>query len=383
MSRTSTALTAVIGLAVGGLAMFGALRHPPAMTPSQPTVAAPAAPTRFDVAIASRSTVRVLAFRIDGSWDDSSYGTGIVIGPCRVLTSLHVVADPTKPAGELSIGDPDSNLGLYVELERTDPTYGLAIVRGPSDNAWCRSLQPLPLGAGAKAKAGDAVYAIAAEARRGLAVALGTIQQRAVSIEGIVHMEVAIAVPPGASGGPLFDNTGHVIGLIDTQWRPEGTAFALPIEFAATILGDTPSVELRQLIADARPIFPTRAAPEQRYPPTTPSPSPTKPRPVGELLFDEFQTDGSRYRARFRLNVPSGDASTAEFVLTIGELEVPLGKLIPRQILQRHSENVDTQSFEYTGKIVGRWIYSGTKVSLKRGDLAANTFIIADQRPLE
>lgn len=379
MSRASTALTAAVALAVGGLAMFFVLRRqPPA--PSAQVVEAPAAPTRFDVVVAGRSTVRVRAQRIVGTVDRSSTGTGIVIAPGRILTSLHVVADPDEPPDRIMVGVEDTNSFLHVELERTDPVHDLAILRCAPKHRWCWSLPPLPFAEAANSRVGDAVYALTAGRLESLAVARGMISHRARRIEGVVHLEAAIAVPESASGAPLFDETGRVIGLITTRWRPEATAFALPIELAATILGEAsePSTEMQRLIAEATPISPPRVVRRAPVAAAAPTPRSTPPQPVGELVFDEFHTRGSLYRARFRLTVPSELAGEREFSLVIGQLEVPLGTVSPRQTLHRHSENRVSQSFEYTGQLLGRPIYSGTKVSLKMGDLAADKFLFSE-----
>lgn len=137
-------------------------------------------------------------------------GTGIVIGPGRVLTNAHnlrhdeatvAFADGRRETGRIAGSDPDLDLAV-IDVGTGDV--------GAVD--WAESGQD-------SIEIGRAVLALANPGGRGLRVTPGFVSSTARSFRGPRGRRIRGAIehtaplPRGSSGGPLIDGSGRLLGV--------------------------------------------------------------------------------------------------------------------------------------------------------------------------
>jgi serine protease Do len=152
-------------------------------------------------------------------------GSGVVIGPNRVLTNAHnlrgdevtiTFRDGRSATGSVRGVDPDGDLAV-VDVETADAT---------------------PLGwAEGDATVGDVVFGLAATGAGAARVTAGTVSAVEQAFRGPGgsriggSLEHTAPLAPGSSGGPLVDATGRLIG-INTNRVGEGFYLARPADAA-------------------------------------------------------------------------------------------------------------------------------------------------------
>ena len=154
-------------------------------------------------------------------------GSGVVLGPGRVLTSAHnlrhdettvTFGDGRQAAGRVLGSDPDLDLAV-IEVDTAD---------APAVD-WPEADEPVP--------AGRAVLALANPGGRGLRVTPGFVASTARSFRGRRGRRVAGAIehtaplPRGSAGGPLVDVEGRLLGINAVRVDP-GLILALPADAA-------------------------------------------------------------------------------------------------------------------------------------------------------
>lgn len=172
-------------------------------------------------------------------------GTGVVIDDKgSILTNFHVAgaaaklmvtyADGTESPGYIIGGQPDHDLAVV----RTS--------RIPDD------LQPATMAASTSLHPGDEVVAIGFPFGIGPSVSDGIVSglHRAFEDEHNHDLTDLIqfdaAANPGNSGGPLLNGDGEVVGIVTAILNPSGSrtfagiGFAVPIETAASAVGENP-----------------------------------------------------------------------------------------------------------------------------------------------
>jgi serine protease Do/serine protease DegQ len=156
-----------------------------------------------------------------GAW----VGSGVVWDGAsgRVLTALHVVED--MPAISISIAGGPPRAARVVDRE---PALDLALLAVDGELAGAP-----PLGAsellepGERVQLGGCPGAVCAQCE-----AFVIAPKRAFA--GARYLALAAAVWPGASGGPVLDARGALVGLVDLALTREGAvALAIPVELAA------------------------------------------------------------------------------------------------------------------------------------------------------
>jgi len=153
-----------------------------------------------------------------GPW----HGTGIVWAPGRVLTALHVVEDMP----DVTVTQPGGAPRRAVVVDR-EAALDLALlaVDGPLG-------EPLPLGAAARLAAGERVTVAGCPART-CAGGPGKVLEASRAFAGARYLALEADVRPGASGGPVLDARGALVGIVDLLVRSSGVALAVPAERAA------------------------------------------------------------------------------------------------------------------------------------------------------
>ncbi|BDG08694.1 S1 family peptidase [Anaeromyxobacter paludicola] len=159
------------------------------------------------------------------------YGAGLVWdGPAGlVLTALHVVED--MPAVEAVLADGRTLAARVVDRE---PALDLALVRLEGS--------PAALAAAPRAKgpppAGTLVHLHGCPRQRCGGEVLGAVLSPSWRFAGGDYLRIAAAVEPGASGGPVLDGDGAVVGVVDLALlTPGGVALAVPIVLAERRFG--------------------------------------------------------------------------------------------------------------------------------------------------
>jgi len=148
-------------------------------------------------------------------------GSGVVVGKDLVATNAHnlrgegltvTFADGRQVAAEVAGFDVDGDVAVL----RVD-TAGAPVL------AW----------AGAEAGLGDVVFGVANPGGRGVRVTLGTVSAVGQPFRGprgrrvAASLEHTAPLPRGASGGPVVDAAGRILGL-NTHRPQEGFYLALP-----------------------------------------------------------------------------------------------------------------------------------------------------------
>ena len=161
-------------------------------------------------------------------------GSGIVIdNQGLILTNAHVV----RSAGQIHVRRPDGE-DVDTKLVGTDSASDLALVR-VSDAS---GLAPAPLGDSDQIEVGSYVVAIGSPLGLHHTVTAGVLSAKARGLDssGLEFLQTDAAINPGSSGGPLFDLSGRVIGVItaiaSSGGENVGLNFAIPINAVKEVL---------------------------------------------------------------------------------------------------------------------------------------------------
>ena len=161
-------------------------------------------------------------------------GSGIVIDSRGlILTNAHVVAS----AIQIHVRRPDGE-DVETTLVGTDPESDLALVRVSDPTG----LSPAPLGDSDRVDVGSFVVAIGSPLGLHHTVTAGVLSAKARGLDGsgMEFLQTDAAVNAGSSGGPLFDLSGRVIGVMNgilTEGGGNvGLNFAIPINTVKELL---------------------------------------------------------------------------------------------------------------------------------------------------
>jgi serine protease Do len=164
-----------------------------------------------------------------------SVGSGFIIdGSGLIVTNNHVVENADKITVVLAGGDelPGTLVG---HDEKTD----LAVIRVKAGH----DLPTVPWGDSDKVQVGDWAVAIGNPFDLGGTVTAGIVSARGRDIHSGPYddfIQVDAAINRGNSGGPLFDQDGHVIGVNTAIYSPSGgnvgVGFAIPANQAREVV---------------------------------------------------------------------------------------------------------------------------------------------------
>ncbi len=167
------------------------------------------------------------------------FGSGFFISPDTMLTNVHVVGGNTT----VTIRRPDGTT-LTGRVDATAPELDIAVIRISNPDP----KQPtLPLGSGARARAGQDVIALGTPLGLQNTVTRGIVSA-VREVGGLTLVQTDAAINPGNSGGPLLDRSGQVIGITTMSIRSsvaQGLGFAIAIEHAQALIAGKRSTAQR------------------------------------------------------------------------------------------------------------------------------------------
>lgn len=168
----------------------------------------------------SPSVVIVLAFDPNGR--QLAQGTGVAVGPGKVVTSCRVIAKSSRVRIERG------NASYGATLELPDPERDLCQLNVKDLNAPAVALRE-----SSTIRIGQRVYAIGSPKGVELTLAEGLIAAlRAGDDKNVPLLQVSVPSAAGSGGGGVFDTEGRLLGLTTLTARaPEGSGFAVPAEW--------------------------------------------------------------------------------------------------------------------------------------------------------
>ena len=159
----------------------------------------------------------------------SEEGGGVVIGPQMVLTAAHVIGATVHP---MVVSSGQSFPAVRI---RVDTAKDLALLHVPG-----LGLGPLPVSHTDPAVGTD-VYAVGDPG--GVFTVTHGIVSAVRTIDGVSYVQTDAAVNPGNSGGPLLDDSGSVVGLVERKSTSEtGVGLAdSPVVISSFLAANTTS----------------------------------------------------------------------------------------------------------------------------------------------
>src|SRR6185437_2866574 len=161
----------------------------------------------------------------------ASRGTGFLVGPGLLVTNAHVIDG--EFVNQLQVHFPAAVRARRgpapAELLYEDPRRDLALLAVKTD------LPPLRVARSYAFRKGEDITVIGSPG-----IGDGKVLENAVSrgvmstqtaIDGRSFYQMGISVNPGNSGGPVFDSSGRVIGVVTLKTsEQEALAFCVPVE---------------------------------------------------------------------------------------------------------------------------------------------------------
>ncbi len=188
-------------------------------------------------------------------------GSGFFIEGGYIVTNNHVVDDAKKMTVVL-----DDGRELQATLVGTDPKTDLAVLKVTGNNI----PRGLPWGDSKTARPGDSVFAVGSPFGLGNTVTAGIVSARGRNINSGSYddfIQVDAPINQGNSGGPLFDQSGAVIGVNSAIYSPTGgnvgIGFSIPSDMAKSIVAQliaNGSVERGWLGVSIGPVTPDIAS---------------------------------------------------------------------------------------------------------------------------
>jgi len=182
---------------------------------------------------------RLTTAQIVARWEPSvalirgktSSGTGFLVKPGVIATNVHVIEGEFVSNLEVRFpsAPPDKHGPLPAELLYEDPRRDLAFLAVASD---LPAVEIAPMYQFVK---GDDITVIGNpslgdEVVLENAISRGVLSSKTV-IDGQNFIQLSAAVNPGNSGGPVFDSTGRVIGVVTLKsTKAEALTFCIPLE---------------------------------------------------------------------------------------------------------------------------------------------------------
>ena len=177
-------------------------------------------------------------------------GSGVMIGPDRILTNCHVLAGGATNGLMVinSVTDKVSKVDKYARLDDEDACLLLAPGAGSDSIAW---------GSSAALRQGDTVYTFGHPGGSSDVILSEGFFRAPVERSGETFLITTNYCRPGSSGGPLLDNEGRLVGIVTAVQRFQ--ARGGDPQYGACI--SVTEASARALLS--KPLFPIALAPAQ------------------------------------------------------------------------------------------------------------------------
>ena len=173
-------------------------------------------------AAVEKSVVTISA--LDERGQVEAEGSGVVIGPGKIITNCHVVRD----ASAIRVRTQGKDWNTFLELE--DVIRDLCQLRVDGLTAPAVRVRTQE-----QLRTGEPVYAVGNPLGFGLAVSAGLVS--AVNSTGDQsHILTSAAISPGSSGGGLFDSQARLVGIVTRSFSSaQNMSLALPVQWALEV----------------------------------------------------------------------------------------------------------------------------------------------------
>ncbi|QET05696.1 MULTISPECIES: DegQ family serine endoprotease [Cupriavidus] len=160
-------------------------------------------------------------------------GSGFIVSPDGlILTNAHVVDNATEVTVKLT-----DRREFKAKVLGSDPQTDIAVIRIDA-----KDLPTVRLGDPSKVRVGEPVVAIGSPYGFENTVTAGIVSAKSRSLPDdtyVPFIQTDVAVNPGNSGGPLFNQRGEVIGINSQIYSQtggyQGLSFAIPINVATKV----------------------------------------------------------------------------------------------------------------------------------------------------
>ena len=187
------------------------------------------------------SVVNISTFDASGKVDKQ--GSGFVVDSLgTIVTAFHML----RGAASVAVKTHDGEIYDTIDIVQYDVRRDLAVVR---INPY-RPLHAIPFAGDDELTIGENAAAISNPQGLDASVSAGIVSGYRQA-EGFRLIQTTAPVSPGSSGGPLFNMSGNVIGMVASQIdnsQAQNLNFAVPVIYIRTLLkADRTRISLREL----------------------------------------------------------------------------------------------------------------------------------------
>lgn len=251
-------------------------------------------------------------------------GSGVVIGPERVVTNCHVLARARTVSIE------KDNIAYRGTLEHADAERDLCSLAVRNFKAPAVETADFD-----KLKAGQRVYAIGNPKGLELTISDGLISGLRAEQPNFPPIQTTAPISPGSSGGGLFDAEGRLIGITTGNYAGRDQGQNLNFAIPASWIAELP--ERAKAALEARKARPARGRAGEPSSPQVASGTPASTElPLAGSLFSYSWRDRSLAKApvRFQVSVANVDGWTIS------------------ESVNGRSRNVDAQQTSFGGLLI-------------------------------
>ena len=176
----------------------------------------------------------VLVYALDSAGEEIAQGSGVVVGENYVATNCHVL----ESAWRVKVGqtETDETFSMSASRARTDEERDLCLLF-VADLSKPPAAQPAQMAGARGLEIGAEVFAIGAPNGWELSFTRGIVSQlRDIDGETAPLIQTDAAITFGSSGGGLFDENGHLVGITTLGSKNGNFNFAMPAEWIAEML---------------------------------------------------------------------------------------------------------------------------------------------------
>ena len=196
-----------------------------------PTAAADA---KSVFAKAAPSVVVVVAQ--DGGGEQTSQGSGVVVGEGVAVTNCHVIENAAKVSiRQAADAQAAETYLMNAEVVARDEDNDLCLLYAP-DLSKPPAAKTAAMGNAKNLVIGEEVYAIGAPQGLELSLSRGIVAQLRGGNSGAPIIQTDAAISHGSSGGGLFNENGGLVGITTFKRRGESLNFAMPVGYVVRLM---------------------------------------------------------------------------------------------------------------------------------------------------